>query len=193
MTLKVEGVVNGGMHAEETLGGSSRFKSLPVASCALVAVQAGASSPPDCCSEAPVRVGRSVANDGTPSRRSAACRSQVIRRKPVLLRSLRISRSAARLSRRPWTGMSRTSPSVVHGTPEIPCGYPRQAQVLCLLQFKQALAIRNRAERRSVPMPVVEIARVQILSAASSLVGRLLDTSSSQKKILHSDCSWPPR
>ena len=31
MTLKVEGVVNGGMHAEETLGRSSRFEPLHLA------------------------------------------------------------------------------------------------------------------------------------------------------------------
>jgi|SRR5260370_32306757 len=76
MALKVEGVVNGGMHAEEALSGSSRFKI--AASCALVAVQADVSSPPDCYSEVPVRADSSVVSAGTPRHRSAACRSPAI-------------------------------------------------------------------------------------------------------------------
>src|ERR1700740_253180 len=76
MALKVEGVVDRGMHAEEALGRARRFEALHFA----------LSSPhrlmrifdPIVFFEDPAHEGRSAATPGTPSRRSAACQLPAI-------------------------------------------------------------------------------------------------------------------
>jgi uncharacterized iron-regulated membrane protein len=72
VALIVEGVVNRTVQAEEALGGSSRLET--AAACARVVGLRDANSPPYCSSEALAHAGRSVADAGTPRRRSAACR-----------------------------------------------------------------------------------------------------------------------
>ena len=72
MALEVEGVVDGGVHAEKTLGGASRLEPLHFALSA--AAPPDASFRLDCSSSSPARAGRSVADAGTRRRRSAVCR-----------------------------------------------------------------------------------------------------------------------
>ncbi len=71
MALKVEGVVNGGVHAEEALGGSSRLEALHFAfasSHRLMRVFSPIVAPE------PLFMGRSAVDVGTPRCRTAACR-----------------------------------------------------------------------------------------------------------------------
>ena len=72
MTLKVEGVVNRTVHAEEALGGSSRLEPLQLAlassDCLMRILR------PIVFSEALAHADRSVEDAGTRGRRSAACR-----------------------------------------------------------------------------------------------------------------------
>ena len=108
MALKVEGVVDGGMHAQKRWADRA---DLNRSSCALVAAPPDAISRPDCSARAPVHGGRSAAGAGTPRRRSAACRSPATSVRTLLLEKLAHQPHAARLSRRRCTSMSRTSPS----------------------------------------------------------------------------------
>jgi hypothetical protein len=98
MTLKVEGVVNRTVHAEEALGGSSRLEPRQLALAS-----------PDCL----MRILRPIVfpkpllmptnQSKTPERGGVGAQlvgDQQFRAKPCLLISLRISRSAARVSRR---------------------------------------------------------------------------------------------
>jgi hypothetical protein len=109
MALKVEGVVNGGMHAEKALCGASRFEALhfPLPpSHDLVRVLGAIAHPQPLLvtagqMELPERggIGAQLVGD------------RQLGRKALLLSSLRISLTAARLSRRGWISRSRISPS----------------------------------------------------------------------------------
>ena len=72
MTLQVEGVVNGGMHAEKPLGGSRRFEPLQLAfapSHRLMRIlRSIVLAEPLLREDSPALIA------GTPKRRSAACR-----------------------------------------------------------------------------------------------------------------------
>ena len=72
MALEIEGVVDGGVHAEKALGGASRLEPLHFAlspSHRLMRIFGSI-----ILSAAPAHAGRSVADAGTPRRKSAACR-----------------------------------------------------------------------------------------------------------------------
>ena len=104
MALKVEGVVNGGVHAEEALGGSSRLEPLQLAlasSHRLMRVLRAIVRPQPLL----VRAGQAQ----TAEDRGLSVISN-LGAKPCFLSSLRISRSAARLSRRRWTQFIHRTP-----------------------------------------------------------------------------------
>ena len=102
MTLRVEGVVDGGVEAEQPLRGTGRLEPLHLA----------LSSPHSLMRVfAPLLVPTTQAK--SPERRAVGRNLSVTATrgaKRCLQSSLRISLTAARLSRRDWTRMSRLSP-----------------------------------------------------------------------------------
>ena len=109
MALKVEGVVNRSVNAEETLGRSRRLEplqfALPSSDCLMRILRPIILSEPLL-----MRTGQTE----TAQRRSVGAQfvgDQQFRRETLLLSSLRISRNAGRVLRRRWISMSRTSPS----------------------------------------------------------------------------------
>ena len=72
VALKVESVVDRGVHVQETLGGFGRFKALQLALSSSYHLMKNSLS--DCSVSAPVRDGTSAVIGGTPSHTSAACR-----------------------------------------------------------------------------------------------------------------------
>ena len=92
MALKVEGVVKGGMHAEEALSGSSRFEPLHLALASPYRLMRVLR--PVVLSKPLTRAESSVVSAGMRRHRSAVCRvTSNFGAKPCFLRSLRISRS----------------------------------------------------------------------------------------------------
>jgi len=73
MALEVEGVVDGGVHAQKTRGGASRLE--PLHFTLFAAAPPDASFRLDCSSSSPAHAGKSVADAGTRRRRATLVRS----------------------------------------------------------------------------------------------------------------------
>ena len=114
VALHVAGVVNCSVNVEEALGRSSRLEPLQLAlassDCLMRILCPIILAEPCLCGQA----GRRRRN-AEASERSLSVISN-LEAQPCFLSSLRISRNAARVSRRRWTSMSKTSPLWVHST-----------------------------------------------------------------------------
>jgi hypothetical protein len=109
MALDVECVVDGGVNAQETLGGSGRFETLHLAlapSCRLMRILG-----PVVCAQAPVMASRQSNFGLRRAVRAQLVRYQHLGCKALFLKQLAHSFTAAALSRRRCTRRSRTSPS----------------------------------------------------------------------------------